>query len=58
MLTTLYGLEQTIAARQQEAQALAQAAGGGEGKEGERKRKPSWTVRLLQDPALLCSKIR
>ena len=59
VLTTLYGLERTIAARQQEALALAQAAAAaGEGAKEKEKKKPSWTVRLLQDPALLCSKIR
>ena len=43
-LTTLYELEATIAERKREVI-----------KEGA---KPSWTRRLLEDPELLCSKIR
>lgn len=58
--TTFYALEATIAARKREADAAAAASAappppGGAVTAG---RKPSWTRRLLDDPALLCSKIR
>ena len=49
--STLFRLENTIAARK--AAAAAAAAGGGA--EGS---KPSWTAKLLRDPALLCEKVR
>ena len=45
--TTLFALERTIAQRRAEA-----AAGAATGA------KPSWTARLLADPALLCKKVR
>ncbi len=45
--TTLYALERTIAQRRAEA--------GRPTPEGS---KPSWTARLLADPALLCKKVR
>eukprot|EP00887_Chlorella_sp_A99_P004718 scaffold4.g4718.t1 len=45
-MTTLFALQRTIAARR----AAAEAGGGGG--------KPSWTARLLADPALACKKVR
>ena len=49
-LTTLFALERTIRQRRAAAEAAegAAAAGG----------KPSWTARLLADPALCCKKVR
>jgi phosphoribosyl-ATP pyrophosphohydrolase/phosphoribosyl-AMP cyclohydrolase len=44
LATTLYGLENTIAQRKSEEAILGS--------------KPSWTKRLIENPALLCSKIR
>lgn len=59
--TTFYALEATIAARKVERDAAAAApppsASNGAALAPARK-KPSWTRRLLDDPALLCSKIR
>lgn len=49
-LTTLYALEKTIADRRRAAEAAAAPAAPDA--------KPSWTVRLLQSPELLCKKVR
>ena len=54
-MTTLYGLQRTIAQRKAE---MGMAEGeGGEGGEGG-PAKPSWTAKLLGNPALCCKKVR